>query len=468
MLLVSFDEETGSSIHTLSLENQELTEIYQNAQAASWSPDGSDIVITSYQPPDILIIGSEGEQRTIAHIEGRFPLAVKWSPDGGHIVVGSSHSSSLTKITALHLISLETGKVTPIVAYAVDKYIYAPNWSPKGERLLYTTTDINRIRQGDTPYADLWVYNLTSGEIQRLTTGDFHDGMGVWSPSTVPTATEAPTFSSGDIRTRPVDGIVMVYVPGGEFEMGNDADEDGRERPQHTVTLDGFWIDRTEVTNAQFVEFVEDTGYETDAERMGQGATVPEGGTGWELIEGADWRHPEGSGTDVGDRMDHPVVLVSWNDAAAYCEWAGGQLPTEAEWEYAARGPEGHIYPWGDSFDSMLLNFCDANCPFDWRDSQYDDGYATTAPVGSYPGGASWIGALDMAGNILEWVADWYGDYPSESQVNPTGPSSGESRTLHGNGWFVHPDQVNSTWRAGHPPDDASSSSGFRCAMSSE
>jgi formylglycine-generating enzyme required for sulfatase activity len=296
------------------------------------------------------------------------------------------------------------------------------------------------------------------------------------TPTPTETAILLPTGSMrlptqatlGDTWTRPTDGMVMVYVPAGEFVMGNDTDEDGRERPEHSVTLDGFWIDRTEVSNAQFDEFVADTGYETDAERRGWGWAVTRSGTDWSQVAGANWRHPEGSRSDIGERMDHPVVLITWNEAAAYCEWAGGRLPTEAEWEYAARGPEGHIYPWGDTFDGTLLNFCDANCPFSWRAGGYDDGYGRTAPVGSYPGGASWCGALDMAGNAYEWVADWYGGYPSEPQVNPTGPSSGRYKTLHGDGWFVTSSQISSTWRAGHEADEPASTSGFRCALDSK
>ncbi len=181
LLLVGYDEQAGPSVHVLSIADRELTGIYQNAQAAAWSPDGSEIVVSPVEPPDVLILEPGGEPRTIAQIEGKYPLAVKWSPDGRNIVVGSSHSRNITKMSALHLVSLDTGALTTIAEYD-DELIYQPGWSSGGERVLYTTTDQSRSRQGGIPHADLWVYDLASGETLQLTTGEFHDGMGVWSP----------------------------------------------------------------------------------------------------------------------------------------------------------------------------------------------------------------------------------------------------------------------------------------------
>jgi formylglycine-generating enzyme required for sulfatase activity len=247
----------------------------------------------------------------------------------------------------------------------------------------------------------------------------------------------------------------MVFVPGGEFEMGSDATEVdfaldlcktydtncrrryfSVEEPIHTVTLDNFWIDQTEVTNRQYALCVE--------------AGV------CEVAE-----YPE----EHEIEEDHPVVYVTWFQAASYCEWAGGRLPTEAEWEYAARGVNRPRYPWGDDFDGHLLNACDANCSLPKGDKDIDDGYATTAPVGSYSGGVSWVGALDMAGNVWEYTGDWLGEYPSEAQVNPIGPDSGSRKIVRGGSWRVAPDHARSSLRTYGTPDTSSNHVGFRCVQ---
>ena len=177
------------------------------------------------------------------------------------------------------------------------------------------------------------------------------------------------------------------------------------EQPAHTVSLDGFWIDKHEVTNAQFAVFLNEKGNQE------------EGGVTWLDLD-SDYCLIEQSGGEFRPKSgyaDHPVVLVSWYGAKAYAEWVGGRLPSEAEWEYAARGPEGYVYPWGDEFDGARLNFCDVNRAYDWCATVYDDGYERTAPVGSFPDGASWCEALDMAGNVWEWTRSLYKDYPYDS-----------------------------------------------------
>ena len=220
--------------------------------------------------------------------------------------------------------------------------------------------------------------------------------------------TTEPTLESDAIWTRPADGMVMVHVPGGTFEMGS-IEGESDEQPVHTVVLDGFWIDRTEVTNALYHRCVEANAC--------QAPTV------------CDWGAPTYARVE---HADHPAVCVDWYGAEAYCEWAGARLPTEAEWEYAARGSQGWAYPWGNEFDGTRLNYCDVNCEENWADETVDDGYARTAPVGGYPDGASWCGALDMAGNVWEWMVDWHGSYPSAAQANPTGPETGDRRVLRG------------------------------------
>jgi serine/threonine-protein kinase len=237
-------------------------------------------------------------------------------------------------------------------------------------------------------------------------------------------AEEGP--SAGDTWTRPADGTVMVYVPAGEFEMGSE-DGNDQEHPVHTVALDAFWIDQTEVTNDQFRSCVE------------------------EGVCDGFWTCPPFEDPDLGE---HPVVCISWEQAGIYCEWVGGRLPTEAEWEYAARGPEGHTYPWGED---------DPTCDL----AQWVRCQGETVPVGSLPAGASWCGALDMAGNTMEWVSDWYDEtyYASSPAENPQGPSSGQLRAIRGGSWWqAEPGDLRSAYRAGYTPTYVESVFGIRCA----
>jgi len=258
------------------------------------------------------------------------------------------------------------------------------------------------------------------------------------------TETRPPAEASiGDTWTRPADGMVMVYVPAGEFLMGSsdaDGQADDDEKPQHLVYLDGYWIDRTEVTNAQYRKCVE--------------AGACRGPGCWDEN---DYNAP-----------DQPVVCVSWDDAQAYAAWAGGRLPMEAEWEKAARGTDGRIYPWGDEFDGSRLNYCDRNCEGDRKDTGADDGYAVTAPVGRYPAGASPYGALDMAGNVWEWVVDWYdrGYYDRSPARNPQGPDAGDSRVLRGGAFSSGEGDVRCAARNRYSPHVRSWYYGFRLVAS--
>ena len=271
----------------------------------------------------------------------------------------------------------------------------------------------------------------------------------------------------GDTWTRPADEMKMVYVPAGKFKMGTD-DEGLKyaqqlcikyggdyaiatcrpvvfadERLAHTVVLDGFWIDRTEVTNKQYRRCVE-----------AKACTPP--------VDSSSYTRKSYYGNSVYD--NYPVVWVNQQQAADYCKWAGARLPTEAEWEYAARGPEGRIFPWGNTFDGKRLNYCDVNCTAGPNDKTVNDGYADTAPVASFPTGVSWCGALDLAGNVREWVADWYGRYPPRQELNPTGPISGTSRIPRGGCWLDTPDNVRSTNRGENSIDYTRHKVGFRCA----
>jgi formylglycine-generating enzyme required for sulfatase activity len=254
----------------------------------------------------------------------------------------------------------------------------------------------------------------------------------------VPGPSEGPHL--GDSWARPADKMVLVYVPGGKFEMGS-TDGDPDEQPVHTVALDGFWVDQTEVTNAQFVAFLNARGNQE------------EGGVAWLDLQDDDCLIERAGGEFRPKRgyADHPVIEVSWYGAAAYCEWVGSRLPTEAEWEYAAR-----------VFDCLRGNFREG--------SPCRDGYVKTAPVGSFPAGASWCDALDMAGNVWEWVADWYGygDYSSGPQVSPTGPSSGQYRVQRGGSFHFVLHTARGANRNSHRPVYTDYNGGFRCVRGSE
>ena len=245
----------------------------------------------------------------------------------------------------------------------------------------------------------------------------------------------------------------MVWVPGGSFWMGAQDQSMRDALPIHRVTLDGFWMDKTEVTNEQFERFVKDTGYVTVAERKpnpndfpgapsdkivpGSLVFSPPEKTGfsknysswWKYVPGASWRHPEGPGSELAGREKHPVTHIAWQDAMAYAEWAGKRLPTEAEFEYASRGGlDRNVYSWGNSFTpggKWYTNIWQGSFP---HQNTLEDGFYTTAPVGSFP--ANGYGLYDMTGNVWEWCLDWYkSDHYHErvaahkAIINPKGPS---------------------------------------------
>lgn len=289
------------------------------------------------------------------------------------------------------------------------------------------------------------------------------------TPTFTPTATPSPTATFtptpvGDIYlfTLP-DGktVPMVMIPAGDFLMGStDADSMAidDEKPQQRLTLDTYFIDQLEVTNAQFAAFVTNVGYQTTAELAGRGRVCL--ANGCQESVGATWHHPQGPASTLDGLAQHPVVQVSWLDANAYCQWRNAALPTEAQWEKAARGPNATSYPWGNGFVGQNLNFCDVNCLANWADLSLNDGFALTAPVGSYPNGVGLYGPLDMAGNVREWVADWYGVYG-----NPAGTTTAEERVIRGGSWFNGSNLVRSAGRNFAPPNQQSNEIGFRCVI---
>ncbi len=233
------------------------------------------------------------------------------------------------------------------------------------------------------------------------------------------------------------DGMQMVYVPVGTFAMGSsggDSWED--ERPQHNVYLEAFWIDKTEVSTAQYRRCV-DAGVCSLPGTQGYACTY-----------------------SASNKLNHPINCVDWDQAKVYCDWVGRRLPTEAEWEKAARGSDGRLYPWGNQMPNASL-------------ANFDLIKEGTTPVGSNPRGASPYGVLGMAGNVWEWVADWYDDlyYAQSPGENPLGPTSGTFRVIRGGSWDDAPEDIRVAYRSGYEPtpltgrhDDL----GFRCARSAE
>ncbi len=274
-------------------------------------------------------------------------------------------------------------------------------------------------------------------------------------PTNTPMPTATPKPRLGNAWQRPADDMLMLYIPSDTFTM------DSKEEA-HDVTLDAFWMDQTEVTNAQFAQFVEDTSYVTTAETEGNAGVLD--GEDRE-VEGADWQHPQGPTSDLTGLEQHPVVQVSWEDASAYCQWADAELPTEAQWEYASRGVAGSFYPWSNFFHEKGGNFCDVNCLTSEGDMAVDDGYTLTAPVGTYPGDVSWAGVLDLGGNVSELVFDWYtNDYhETSSSNNPTGPESGEARVMRGGNFILGQTRMSGLSRLNQFPTSRYDIYGFRC-----
>ena len=277
----------------------------------------------------------------------------------------------------------------------------------------------------------------------------------------------------------------MAWVPGGTFTMGCEDCGMPDALPAHTVAIDGFWIDRTPVTNDQFARFVAATGYRTVAERVpdappGSAVFTPPAGrvdlrapnSWWSYVPGASWQRPEGPRSSLAGRGDHPVVHIAYEDALAYARWAGKRLPTEAEFEYAARGGlERKRYAWGDELHPggrAAANTFQGSFPS--RDDAFD-GYRGTSPVRAFA--ANGFGLFDMGGNVWQWCADWYraDGYAAHAagERNPSGPENGSERVVRGGSYLCSPDYC-SRYLVGSrgklEPSSASSNLGFRLARS--
>ena len=288
--------------------------------------------------------------------------------------------------------------------------------------------------------------------------------------------------ASGNVVRKRTDAREMADIPSGAFLMGSD-DRDARqedgEGPVREVSVDAFAIERTAVTNAQFQSFVAATGYRTEAESYGWAyvfsGLLPKsrrhrlerssevGAAPWWLaVEGASWRKPEGPGSNLKGRLHHPVVQVSWHDAVAYCDWADMRLPTEAEWEYAARGGlVGKRFPWGDELVVRGKHRCNI-----WQGSfphrnDAEDGYLGTAPAKAFA--ANGFGLYNVVGNVWEWCSDWFSADPHR---NPSGPGEGTAKVLKGGSYLCHDSYCNRyrvAARYANTPDSATGNMGFRC-----
>jgi sulfatase modifying factor 1 len=277
----------------------------------------------------------------------------------------------------------------------------------------------------------------------------------------------------------------MIALPGGRFLMGTDfaqrilADGEGPVRP---VVVSPFSMDVVPVTNMHFAEFIAATGYRTEAERFGWSFvfwshidagrfsslvddTVAQA-PWWCKVSGASWKAPEGPGSMIDERQDHPVVHVSYHDASAYAAWAGKQLPTEAEWEYAARGGlEQKIFPWGDELEPGGRHMCNVWQGEFPRNDTAEDGYAGSCPVRAFP--ANGYGMYSMIGNVWEWTADWFGTQHARGETtDPRGPANGTNKVMKGGSFLCHASYCN-RYRIGarskNTPDSSASNIGFRC-----
>ena len=280
----------------------------------------------------------------------------------------------------------------------------------------------------------------------------------------------------------------MISLEASSFRMGGEGPAcwpaDG-EGPIREIALDAFHLDPTAVTNEAFACFVEDCGYQTDAERFGWSFVfhnqIPKahlkrirfdrafGIEWWARVDGASWKKPGGAGTNIRRRLDHPVVHVSWNDAQAYCQWAGKRLPTEAEWEYAARGGEdGLLYPWGNELTPGGKHRCNI-----WQgrfpeEDTGEDGYMGTAPARSFP--SNGFGFYNMMGNTWDWVSDWFCPRHADAGPagNPTGPPHGTEKVIRGGSFLCHESYCNryrNSARTKVTPDSTTCHLSFRCAL---
>ncbi|MCY3020241.1 MAG: SUMF1/EgtB/PvdO family nonheme iron enzyme [Planctomycetota bacterium] len=445
--------------------------------SVAFSPNGKRVATGSEDKTAKIWEAETGREVLTLKGHGGRVHSVAFSPDGTRVVTGSDEAETGREVLTLRGHS----SLVSSVAFSPDGKRVVTGSEDKTARIWEADTgrELLALKGHDGPVS----HAAFSPDGQRVVTGSWDKTAKVWeagdwrtakSPATVAApradaeAAKATTvITQREARVWPLyngkepvgdyarhaglptaerldlGGVTMefVLVPAGEFMMGSG---DGRPdvRPVRRVCMTKpFYIGKYEVTVAQFRAFSGASGYLTECERAGnKGSTVK--GARWQEVGGVNWRNPGFKQED-----NHPVVLVTWDDAQRFVDWASKQtgknvrLPTEAQWEYAARGPRSSRFPWGDQWDGTRANHGDRslrNAGFrQWPCTQEDDGFAYTAPVGTYSGGASWCGAFDMVGNVWEWVRDYYSAdyYAVAPAADPQGPADGGAYVLRGAGW---------------------------------
>ena len=360
-------------------------------------------------------------------------------------IVGSNATGTIT-VTTPGGMATSSDTFTFIPAPTITSF--TPSRGVTGTTVFITGTNFTgttAVTIGGTSAAS---FNVVSDSTITATVGSGATGkIAVTTPGgTAVSVDDFIVADIGEVSVNPVDGVTMVWVPGGSFTMGTEFDPWWNPPYTQQVTLSGYWIYKYEVTVAQYLAFCAATSR----------ALPPWAGNTYSWAGKTGWDDPA--------LQQHPMVNVTWYDAKAYADWAGVQLPTEAQWEYAARGPQGRNFPWGGTATAA-----DPNIGWDQtKCANYENSWLvniSTWPVGSFPSGVSWCGAQDLAGNVWEWCADWYGDYSSTPVTNPTGPETGSYRVMRGGSWSYDGDYYyRGALRGGYYPDVWSYYYGFRCA----
>jgi formylglycine-generating enzyme required for sulfatase activity/serine/threonine protein kinase len=458
------DCDGNREIYTVNVDGSGRKQLTQTEQKynwfPNWSPDGRQVTYSSNQSGNyqVYVMNADGSSsRALAP-----GCASSFSPDGLQILF----TSYCTDLGEIKLMDADGSNVRTLS----NEYGNSnPSWSRDGKMIVFQSD-----RSGDE---DVWTMELDGSNWTQLTADPGRDSAAKWQPSDKDGSSSIPDQASssnaGDTLIAPIDGMTMVYIPAGKFLRGLTGEDVTNlsllcpecdphlysdQSPQREINLDGFWIDKTEVTNAQFAKFVSETGYLTTAEQKGQSYVMDPDKDDFVYVDGADWRHPTGPSSNISGFEDYPVRQISWDDAVAYCTWAWRRLPTETEWEKAARGTDGRWFPWGnDPPDKNYLNF-----------NFNQDG---PAPVGSYLSGASPYGVMDMSGNLWEWTADFYSEsyYRDAPDDNPQGPEKGEGYILRGGSWASGSRHymafVTTTYRMWNNSFIRSDVIGFRCVM---